>query len=75
MVRETRDRIQLESPYLKDFSLEEHKSSVGFKFEPEVFFLGTMSMKPTQYRGASAIYVNVPTEMVGSGSRTDFKSS
>ena len=25
--------------------------------EPQIFFLGTVSMKPSQYRGASAIYV------------------
>ena len=25
--------------------------------EPQIFFLGTASMKPGQYRGASAIYV------------------
>ena len=25
--------------------------------EPQIFFLGTASMKPSQYRGASAIYV------------------
>jgi ribonuclease BN (tRNA processing enzyme) len=31
--------------------------SEGDTFEPSVLFLGTVSMKPTQYRSASAIMV------------------
>ena len=31
--------------------------SIEFLIEPQILFLGTSSMKPTPYRGASAIYI------------------
>ena len=31
----------------------------GSEDEPEILFLGTISMKPTMYRSASAIYLSI----------------
>lgn len=33
-----------------------NKQDMTFDEEPQILFLGTVSMKPTMYRSASAIY-------------------
>lgn len=45
---------------LKDFDIDNYLPERKFKNEPEILFLGTISMKPGLQRSASAIYVNIP---------------
>jgi hypothetical protein len=52
--------FKTENDYLKDVNIDTMVSEVSYKNEPEILFMGTMSMKPTQYRGASGIYLNIP---------------
>ena len=64
--------------WLKHFEYRSIKSTVKFTNEPEILFLGTISMKPTASRSASWIYMNFNpnTEFEAlSGIRTDFKNS
>ena len=47
------------SIYYKDLDVQSIVPEVVFKNEPEIFFVGTISMKPTGNRCASWIYINV----------------
>ena len=47
-------------PNVEAFRKESSKREREFQNEPEFCFLGTMSMKPMEYRGASAILLSVP---------------
>jgi len=54
------EEIVQNSTLLKDLDINNVYPEVKFKNEPEVFFLGTISMKPTGTRSASCIYLNIP---------------
>ena len=51
-IKELTSQIEIEH----DFASLDPFDPANFT-EPQIFFLGTVSMKPSQYRGASAIYV------------------
>lgn len=47
------------SELLKDTDINTIVPEVSFNNEPELFFMGTISMKPTGSRSASGIYINL----------------